>query len=275
MLKLQDGKVASGFYFNGICSLRYGVEIVTSSGGLSPLPFIGGQSIDQQAPLSGIVPHLLGTTKEPMEFELELAVIGQKLTQEKRMELAAWLIQPRYCPLELCNNRGIIYHVMVTSQADFLCNANQEGYYRLALQAMPTSYTTRMLQSFDLGDYQKDGAHYQTPALPARMDVYNPCNAAPYYLPSFTITCLENMQTVQIENLSYQQTPFIIQNAEKNAIFHVDGRLRTITRTINGETANCFDQCNKQWLKLCYGSNILQVGQRIQIDFENEFPIYA
>lgn len=272
MLRLQDENVASGFYFNGVCSLRYGVEIVTSGGGLSPLPFVGGQNIEQQSPLSGIVPHLLGTAKEPMEFELELAVIDQKLTQERRMELAAWLIQPQYCPLELCNNRGVVYYVMVTSQTDFLCNANHEGYYRLALQAMPTSYTARIRQSFDLGEY---GAQYQAPTLPTRVEVYNPCNVSPYYLPGFTITCLENAQNVQIENLSYRQTPFIIQKAERGAVFCVDGRMRTIAKTQNGRTSNHFDQCNKQWLKLCYGNNVLQVDRRIQIEFENEFPIYA
>ena len=273
MIQLINENAASGFYFDGICSLLYGLEIVNAEGSvMTSLPFVGSQTIEQEAPMNGLWPYLLSSSKKPIEFSMQFALIDQQMTAQKRLELAEWMIKPDYSTLEFCNNRGVIYHVIVTSQADFFCNPNSEGYYTLSFQSMPTNYTVTIDQSFDLGAYPESG-HYLSPAVPATVTVQNPCNVLPDYYPYIEITYKGGTgSSLQMTNLSKSAEPFVVTGMSKDEKIMINNQMRTI---FNNDGLNLFSRCNKKWLSLQYGSNMIQVNNRAVITFLNQFPVYA
>ena len=260
------------FIFDGIASADMGLYIVRMNDGFVDNPFAGGKNLKIESRRNKVNPYFYGVEKSVLEFSLQLTLLDENLqpkewTAAERMVVAKWLFHDTYKAFQTADDLGKVYYGIFTKDSN-IATVNGTGYLEVNFQTnsycawSPVTYST-----FDLWNNTETGTI---------IEVENLSNVNNIYLPKIEIEMkhsdLESDLTVQLINLSNNNLDFSFTGLYYDEIISVDNENKIIL-TSYPVHINPYELFSKNWMKLVYGVNQIQVFGKCKITFECQFPL--
>ncbi len=249
------------FIFNGIKSIDMDQYIVRIEGATTPSPFFGGQSISEEFVGDRIKPYHFKTTKDPIEFTIEISPVDEEWTPQRRNEVGRWLIHDTYKPFQTTGDMGKIYYAIATQAPNFTLYGNR-GYVPFTFRTnSPYAWSPEYIDKFDLSDN-----------IDKKIIVLeNLSNINKNYKPIIEIELVDGETNIALKNLANKGKEFIFTDLIENEIVSIDNENEDIVS--NRANSNPFAKFNKGWLELVYGENRIEVKGKCILRTKMQFPI--
>lgn len=255
------------FIFDGVKSSDMGLyNVRIDEGGFIETPYWGGANVDEERLKNRLTPYDYGLDLEPIEFSVQFALLDKDLKPRKwspqeRNKVARWLIgdRERYKAFQTSDDLGKFYYVKCVSGGN-LNLMNTEGYTELTFRSNSCyAWSPTYIDNFNLGDNNTTQI----------IELENRSNVLKYYHPKVEIEFIDT--DVQIKNLSDGGRVFELKDLKSNEIVSIDNENQIMIS--NNPLSNPFSQFNRNWLRLVYGVNRLEVKGRCIIKIKSCFPI--
>lgn len=259
------------FTFDGIQSYEMGLYIVRiEHSGFVETPYFGATNIHEDISSKRHIPHFYGVTRNPIEFDLQFALMDQYLrprewTPEERFKIAKWLIHDTYKEFQTSDDLGKKYYVIVTNPAS-LYTINKEGYTELTFRNnSPFAWSPIYIAEHDLSEN----------ATSTVIKIENKSNVLDLYNPLIEIELVGGATSIELKNLSNDGKTMKFEGLVPNEIISIDAKNKIIKSNVFG--SNPFSKFNigekKYWLDLVYGENNIEVKGKCKIFIKNQYPI--
>ena len=258
------------FIFDGVKSSDMGISLISMDIGLISSPFFGGQSPEDEWVQGKSTAYHYGINKEPIEFTIQISPLEREWTPQLRNKVGRWLIQDRYKPFQTADDMGKIYYAMCTDAPNFEL-AHNRGYLELTfITNSPYAWSPVYIETFNLLDNTSK-----------TIELDNMSNVAKYYYPKIEISLLNldgsatNTKQVRIKNLSDGGRELILgvkSDLVGNEVISIDCE-NEIIKTANPIHNNVFSKFNRNWLRLVYGTNYIEVTGACKLWVKSIFPI--
>lgn len=249
------------FIFDGKNSEEMGLHIVRIDSGFYSSPFISGQSIIEDEINSNHIPVFYKIKKEPFKFDITFSLLDEEFTNEKKFELARWLIQEEYKQFISTDNIDKIYYVIATNQSDFMSAGMKLGYFTINFRTnAPWAYTPVYINQYDLSNI----------LVPTTINIENKSNVLKYYKPEIEIELTGVSTGVTLTNLSNQGKQLILSNLSESEVIYINNTNKQI---ISNLSMYRLGNWNKQTLDLVYGVNNIEVNNPCIIITKCQYPI--
>lgn len=253
--------VSKDFTFDGTSSSSKGLIVVNIGNGIRGLPYFPEQQIIEEQPNTKSKPYFYRTKMSPQTFTVTFTLESTDWTLSKKVEIAQWLFKDSYKTFTTDDYTGYVFYVIATNKADFMTADLSNGYFTVEFRMnAPYAYTTASTVEHDLS------------SNPTTTDitVTNSSNVADYFYPEVEIALQNTTTGISIINLS---------DSNRETSFTGLSTSETITlmndkRQILSDTGNYrYDEFNKVWLRLTYGSNTLRVTGECVLTFNTQYPV--
>ncbi len=258
------------FIFDGVKSSDMGIYLISVDSGLISSPFFGGQSPEGEWVQGKSTAYHYGINKEPIEFTIQISPLEKEWTPQLRNKVGRWLIQDMYKPFQTADDMGKTYYAMCTDAPNFEL-AHNRGYLELTfITNSPYAWSPIYIETFNLlNDTTKI------------IELDNMSNVTKYHYPKIEISLLNldgsatNTKQVKIRNLSDGGRELILgvkNDLVGNEVISMDCE-NEIIKTANPIHSNVFSKFNRNWLRLVYGKNRLEVNGRCSLKLKLQYPI--
>lgn len=259
------------FTFDGIQSYEMGLYIVRiQHSGFVETPYFGATNIHEEKSSKRHVPHFYGVTREPIEFDLQFALMDKylrprKWTPEERFKIAKWLIHDTYKEFQSSDDLGKKYYAIITNPAS-LFTIGKEGYTELTLRTnSPFAWSPVYMAEHDLSN--------NTTSTIITME--NRSNVSEIYNPLIEIELVGGATSVELKNLSNDGKIMKFEGLTPNETISIDTRNKIIKS--NTFSSNPFSKFNiggkKYWCDLVFGENSIEVKGKCKIWVKSQYPI--
>lgn len=255
--------ISENFIFNGIHSTDYNIIICRIDSGLINEPYISGKNIIEDSTTRNPVPFFYRSQLKPLEFTLTFAVIDDNgWTDERKYEIANWLIRPNYCELISCDNIAKRAFVLATSDIQLVSNGIGGGYIQISFRAKhPYFLSPIYIETFDLSDNDET----------RRIQIDNKSNVLEYYNPQIEFQLQGNSTGISLKNLSDGGRVFSYSGLNMNETVFTDNEHKKI---LSDTGSYRYDNFNGNWFRLVHGVNYIEVTGKCILQVKNEFPIF-
>lgn len=248
------------FIFNGINSIDMGLHVVRMDTGLITTPYYSGAEIVEEKVFRRHIPYFFGVDRRPLEFKLQFSLLEGEWTTKKRYEIARWLFHDDYKLFQSTDDISKHYYVIFTDEGE-LNLASTKGYVELTCRCdAPWAWSPIYINSFDLLENNTNTV----------IELENKSNLSGYYYPKIEIQMGESTG-ISLKNLSDNGRIFSFSNLENNEIISIDNDKKIIKSDFIGMYR--YNNFNKNWLRLVYGINRLEVTGKCIIQTKMQFPL--
>jgi hypothetical protein len=256
--------VSQEFTFDGTTSTSKGLMIVNMDNGIRSLPYLPSQQIVEEYPNHVNKPYFYQTKRDPLTFTVSFTLVSGTWTLSKKLEIAQWLYRNEYKTFVSDDYTGYVFYVIATNRADFMTADLSNGYFTVEFRMnAPFAYTTAGTTTV-----------HDLSSNPTTTDVVvtNSSNIADYFYPEVEIELKSTSTGFSIVNLS---------DSNRETVFTGLDLLETITlqnekKQILSDTGEYrYDEFNKVWLRLAYGTNTLRVTGNCVLTFNTQYPVFV
>lgn len=260
--------ISEFFIFDGINSIDKNLYNVRIDSGLINNPIYGGQEIVEEEIAGRENPLLVRTRKNPIEFEVTFTPIdrnGQSKiwTPEFRYEMAQWLIHDDYRPFQTYDDLGKYYYVMCTNPWDIETTGSNKGYIRV-------NFRSNAYHAWSPVHYNEFNLSNNTTLT---ITLENKGNIHKYYYPKIEIVNLDSNQEIILKNLSDNGREFRIKDLHLNEVVGFDNDKEIIVSSLEYDNIYRLSDFNKNWLRLVYGKNRIQITGKCILKVKSQFPV--
>lgn len=252
------------FIFDGIKSSDMGIYNVRMSGGLVETPFISSRDIQEDSLPHKDINVFYGVSKKPLEFTLTFSPLEDGFGEQKKMEIARWLIQDEYKDFQTTDYLGKIFRVIATSEVKWITNGTEMGYFEIGFRCdAPYAWSPVYMERFDLsGNTTK-----------TTIELWNKSNVNKYYYPELEFKLEGTSTGLTLKNLSDEGREFKFTGLNLKETVYVNNDRKRIISDIGGVYR--LNEFNKNWLRLKQGRNIIEVAGACIIETRMQFPLYV
>ncbi len=249
------------FIFDNRSSQEFGISNIRVSSDLIEVPFGVNRNIVEDKVNGGNNFYFYGMDKEPLSFTLTFSLLEEAATFEKRIELVRWLFQDSYKPFISDDNPEIVYYAIAIGDSKFFDNGFGQGYFQVQFRcSAPHAFSSIYVQDFDLSN----NAEHQTIILE------NKSNILKYYYPEITIE-MKGSTDITLKNNADGGREFIFAGLLASEIVYINNHRKQIISNQNGVYR--YNNFNKNWLRLPYGTSQIEVTGRCKLQVRSQFPI--
>ena len=250
------------FIFDGINSSDMGLYNVRMQSGLVENPFMGSKdTIKTKVPTKDI-PYFHGVNKDVIQFTLQFSLLDEEWTPEKTHEIARWLLHDTYKSFQSADDLGKYYYVICVN-GENLYKANNKGYVELTFESnAPYAFSPIYLNEYDLSD----NTTIDTIQIENRSDLND------YYYPTVEIELQGTTTDITLANLSDGGREFSFTGLSTGETISVDNENKYIVSDV--PAVYRFSEFNKNWLRLVYGINQIEVTGECIITVRTQYPIF-
>lgn len=247
-----------------------GVYVVRMGDSEISTPWIGGKNISEIKIPYKDTPLFFKTDKEPLELSLKFSILEKEYESEILFELGKLFGSDEYVSLQTVDDLSKIYYVIPTSQVNLITYGSYTGYYELNLRCnAPHAWSPIEISTYDFSDLTSP----QTFEIYSKSNVYNSKYKGYYYEPEQVLIDLKGSSTsFLMYNQSDENKQYSITGLSSSESLTIKNQLRYIESSTNLNRLNNFFPRN--WFRLVYGKNILQINTPCIIQFVNQFPVY-
>lgn len=249
------------FIFDGITSESKDLNIVRMSSGLVQDPYMGSKSVIETEVFGKDVPYFHGVEKKVIEFTLQMSPYESTWTPEKRYEIARWLLHDTYKSFQSLSDLTKYYYVICVN-GDNIFHTNDNGYVELTFRTnAPYAFSPIYLNEYDLS------ANTTTDTI----QIENGSNINDYYYPKVEIGLAGTTTGITLKNLSDGNREFSFTGLSSGETISVDNENKYILSDM--PSVYRFSKFNKNWFRLVYGINQIEVTGECVITVKTQFPI--
>lgn len=137
----------SYFNFDGRSSRDFGIEVISTSGGMYEDILMASRSINKSKPTGRTKSMLQSITEEDIQFPLEIAFTNG-FTDQLIEDVVLWLKTPYYRPFYFEEQPNRLFNLMISDSSALIHNGLKEGYITLTAQTnSPRVYSPIKLTS--------------------------------------------------------------------------------------------------------------------------------
>jgi len=256
------------FIYDGIKSTDMGLYIVRigQSNNFVEVPYWGGANIEEERHYKKITPYFYRVNREPIEFTVQFILAYNNMrikdwTPQERNKIAKWLIQDTYKEFQTSDDLSKYYYAICTSPANLNLMGNQ-GYIELTFQTnSPYAWSPIYVEEYDLSDNEESTV----------IELENRSNVLDYYYPKLEIELKDDATDIALKNLSDGGRIFSFTGLYENETVSIDNENKLILS--NNPLSNPFSKFNRNWFRLVYGVNYIEVTGKCVIKVKSQFPI--
>ena len=254
--------ISDKFIFNGVHSDEMSVALVTFD---SDVFSTYGLNFNSEISLSKSgkdMSHFTSGDDNIDEIKLNIVLIDSDYKpmvwdDETTMYIMDWLTTDSFVEFISEDNIDLTYFLKTTKIVKNFTN-KKEGYLEVTLQPFSNYAYTKYNKKYTFNN-------------PDHFIINNPSNLKEMYKPVIEIKNLgDSSNVITIENETVGCEPFIIGNLNNNEVVKIDSLLGTV---YNDKNENLLMKCNRKWLKLAKGENVINVSGNVEIDIKCMFPI--
>ena len=242
-----------------------GLNIVrVDGGGMFPVPYTSSKNIVQDINPRTSTPYFYRTTMQPLSFTVTFSTLDVACDEEKRYEIAQWLFKPDYRIFISDDYIDKWYYVIATNQSDFITNGNDQGYFTVEFKckhAYPMSPI--YIDTFDLLSNNTT----------TNITINNRCNIMEYFYPEIEIALDATATGFSLKNMSDGGRTTTFASLSNSEIVYMDGAKKILVSSTTNPRYDKFS--SKNWLRLVYGVNTIQVTGKVELQFRMQFPIFS
>lgn len=253
--------ISTYFIFNGIKSIDMGLHNVKIESGLTSVPWTGGKEIIEEKIRYNRNPIFYGVQNQPIQFTVTFSLLEEKMTDEKKIELARWLFLDEYAEFQTTDYLGKCIHVIAINQIDFMTADNELGYFTVEFRANSSTWFSKpFVQPFDL-------RNNETSTI---IEVQNKSNVEKIHYPELEFEMFGSENLI-LRNLSNGGKEFKFTDIHDDEKIYVNNQFRQV---ISEKPYYRLGNFNKNWLGLTYGTNRIEVIGKCYLRFRSKFPLY-
>ena len=253
--------ISTNFKLDGIESTSKGLSIVKTDAGLTSVAWAGAKDIIEEKSRYRDLASFYGVNKKPIEFRITFSLLDEKMTDEKKFDLARWLFKDTYVEFQTVDNLSKSISVIATNQQEFVTADNENGYFTVDFRAnSPYWYSSTYSDLFDLTENTTSTI----------IELYNRSNVDETYYPEMEFKITEGTD-VSFKNLSHAGIESAFTNLTLNETVYVNNSRHQIKSDLNLPRLSNF---NKNWLGLTYGKNRIEVTGKCELSFRSKYPLY-
>lgn len=252
------------FFFNEIDSTSMGISLVNLDSGMVESPVFGSRNIINDRIPRKDYNYFHGLKKEPLAFSLTFAPLQDLWTDEKRYVVFDWLVQNDYCKFYTIDKPDRLYYIICTSEGNLMTNGCEQGYITMEFENLfPYPISPVYTQTYDLS----------TITSSTIIQIENRSNVNKYYYPEIEFELRDTNTNFKLQNLTVGGEIIEFQGLQQNEIVYVNNENKQILSNISGSypIAKCV---SKQWLRLAYGINNIQITGKCILRTRMQFPLY-
>lgn len=241
-----------------------GLSLVKLESGMVESPVFGSRSLIQDRNPRKDYSYFQGLKKEPLKFSLTFSLLEGLWTDEKRFQIFQWLVQNDYCKFYTIDKPDRLYYIICTSEGNLTTNGCEQGYITMDFENLfPYPISPVYTQTYDLS----------TITSSTIIQIENRSNVNKYYYPEIEFELRDTNTNFKLQNLTVGGEIIEFQGLQQNEIVYVNNENKQILSNISGSypIAKCV---SKQWLRLAYGINNIQITGKCILRTRIQFPLY-
>lgn len=248
-------KESIGIVYDGVEMLEENGVQINDNGGLFSETFVAPKRIIEERIRGKDEPYFYGVERDPISFTLSF-FFDEKLSDERKREIARILDQDYYKPIYAVNNPHRIYYAMCVDDSTHIHNGIEMGYVTLNFRTnSPYAFSPIYSKNFDFSSNTPDGSEI----------VFVNDGDIPIQ-PLLEIRMLEDGD-LRILNFSNGGKEFEFKDLEKDEILFVDCHNEHIESNVDFR----FDNFNDEYLSFVRGNNYLKVYGKCFINMKYQF----
>jgi len=252
---------SENFIFDGITSEEMGLYNVRMQSGLVETPFMGSKSTITTKVVGKDRPYFHGVNKDVIQFNLQFSLLDEEWTPEKTHEIARWLLHDTYKSFQSSDDLGKYYYV-ICIDGENLYKANNKGYVELTFESnAPFAFSPIYLNEYDLSSNTTTDT----------IQIENRSNINKYYYPTIEIELAGTTTNITLKNLSDGGREFSFTGLQSGETISVDNENKYIISDI--PAVYRFSNFNKNWFRMVYGINQIEVTGECIITVRTQYPI--
>ena len=249
------------FIFDNIQSSDMGIYNVKVDTGFANNPYIGNRDINEKILPNKNTPYFFGTTKDCIEFTITISPLEKKWDNKLRYDVARWLIKDEYKPLQFADDLTKIYYAICVGSEGLMTDHNYGGYVTLTFRTNSYhAWTTTYNQLLDLSGSDVNNIILE-----------NKSNVVDFYYPEIEFELKDTNKNITLKNLSDTNREFKFTNLLENEKVYVNNERKEIISDI--PSVYRLGNFNKNWLRLRYGQNNIEVTGKCILKVRSQFPI--
>ena len=253
--------ISTYFKFDGIESTSKGLSIVKIDTGLTSIAWVGAKDIIEEKSRYRDLASFYGVNKKPIEFRITFSLLDEKMTDDKKFDLARWLFRDVYIEFQTADNMSKRISVIATNQQEFMTADNENGYFSVDFRAnSPYWYSSTYSDSFDLTEN----------ITSTIIEIYNRSNAVEIYYPEIEFKITEGTD-VKFKNLNNAGVESAFTGLTLNETIYMNNTRHQIKSDLDIPRLSNF---NKNWLGLTYGKNRIEVTGKCELEVRSKYPLY-
>ncbi len=249
------------FIFDGISSAEMGLSIIRLDTDFVESPYLANKSIIEEQIFRRNMPFFYGVEQSPLEFKLKLSLLDEEWTQKKRYEIARWLFHDTYKSFQTGDDLGKFYYVICVDQGN-LYTVGKKGYVELTFRNnAPFAWAPPYIDHYNLS--------YNT--TKEIIQIANKSNINEYYYPDVEFQLIGKSTGISLKNLSDCGRIFSFNGLQTGEIISIDNKNKYIIS--DNPLVYRFANFNKNWFRLVYGVNQIEVTGKCDLKIRMQFPI--
>lgn len=254
--------ISDKFIFNGVHSDEMGVALITFNTNVLNTYGLNFNSKVSLNKGGKDMSHFVQAEDDIEEIELNIALVNSEYMpivwdDETIMHITGWLTTDSFVEFISEDNIDLTYYLKTTKIVKHF-NHNKEGYLQVTLQPFSNCAYIKYSKEYTFDN-------------PNSFIIENISNLNEMYKPILQIKNLGDASNIiTIENTTVESEPFIIQGLDHNEVVQVDSLLGTV---YNEKNENLLMKCNRKWLKLTKGKNVINVSGNVEVDIKCQFPV--
>lgn len=248
------------FEFDGQKSTDYGLLLVNLETGVRNAPFGIGRSIIEEKIPNKPTPYFYGLNEDPLVFTVTL-VREEEWDIDTRLGVSRWLFQDKYKPFISTDNVGVVYNCMAVDRPEKILVGNVPRLIEITFRCdAPWAWSPTYVSQYDL-------SNNNTITI---LNIANQSNINKYYRPEIQFKTIE-AGDVTLKNLSDGGREFKFTGLSANETIYTNNELRQLETDI--PSVYRLNNFNRNWFRLNYGINQIQVTGKILLTLKMKFPI--
>lgn len=267
--------ISEYFIFNNVKSSDMEQFIVKTGSGGVKVPFFGGQTVQEETVPGRITPYHFGTTKDPLEFTLEISPLDKEWTPKRKSQLAQWLIHDNYKPFQTADDLGKVYYVIATKAPEFELYGNK-GFVEITFRTNSAyAWTKNFIEDYNLSEPDSEVDNTSVITINNLSNI-----GAPFYPKLYVELTGEDLggeenrwksRDLKFKNLSNGGNEMCFKGLELKEGLFIDCENEIVES--GKEMSKPFTKFTGQWLELVYGENRIEVTGKCTLRTEMQFPI--
>jgi hypothetical protein len=229
---------------------------------------MGNKEIKSESIPYNDLPTFFRTNKSVIEFDILISFIDADFTSDRLQYLGYIFGKDKYVPFQSIDYLDVQYYVMAKS-ISLVTFGDYKGWVHIHLETnAPYSWSIPQINNYDL-------SHIDAPKI---VQIYNKSNVTNaygenYYYPEVYIDLKGSSTGLIIKNISDSGRETVLTGLNLNESIIINRyNLRQVESSSGIPRLSNF---NKNFLRLIYGKNLLQINNKCQIQIKSQFPIYT